>query len=147
MAVVDVDSTYERFCDRTLSFEEWTHEAHLAVCWRDLRTRTPDASLDFLRGAIRAYNDTVGTVNSDSSGYHETLTAFFVGAIAGLAAGSFAEVIRSPLVDRGAPLRHWSRERLFGVEARRRWVAPDLAPLTFEPPRPSTGGQGDHALR
>lgn len=86
-------------------------------------------------------------MNSDSSGYHETLTVFFVGAVAGLGAGTFAEVVRSPLVDRDAPLRYWSRERLFSVEARRQWVAPDLAPLGFEVPRPLTESDDDHALR
>jgi hypothetical protein len=30
---------------------------------------------------------------------------------------------------RDLPLRHWSRERLFSVEARHGWVEPDLAPL------------------
>jgi hypothetical protein len=28
-------------------------------------------------------------------------------------------------------LAHWTRDRLFGVAARRGWVPPDLAPLPF----------------
>ena len=31
--------------------------------------------------------------------------------------------------DRTLPLRHYSRERLFSVDARRGWLAPDLEPL------------------
>jgi hypothetical protein len=30
--------------------------------------------------------------------------------------------------DRELPLRHYTRERLFSVDARLRWVAPDLEP-------------------
>ena len=134
---LDVESTYQRFCSCTLPFDAWTHEAHLLVCWRDLRERTPDESLVFLRQAIRSYNDTVGTVNSDSSGYHETLTVFYVAAISSLAAQAFDQVIRSPLTERNAPLRYWTPARLFSVEARRRWIEPDIAALGFDVP-------GDH---
>jgi hypothetical protein len=28
-------------------------------------------------------------------------------------------------------LAHWSKERLFSVEARREWLEPDLQPLSF----------------
>src|SRR5690606_30156650 len=43
---------------------------------------------------------------------------------------------------RAAPLSHWSRERLFSVAARRRWVPPDLAPLPWwTPARPARAGR------
>ncbi len=131
-------SIYKQFCARTLPFEDWTHEAHLAVCWRDLQERSPDESLVFLRRAIRSYNTTVGTVNSDSSGYHETLTIFYVAVISSLAAPSLDLVLRSPLTDRGVPLRFWTRDRLFSVEARRRWIEPDIQGLDFEVPGQSS---------
>ena len=35
--------------------------------------------------------------------------------------------------DKAWPLTHWSRERLFSVEARRGWVDPDLKPLDHPP--------------
>jgi hypothetical protein len=33
------------------------------------------------------------------------------------------------LLDKWLPLRHWSREALFSVEARDHWQAPDLQPM------------------
>jgi hypothetical protein len=38
-------------------------------------------------------------------------------------------LLHAELLGNDAPLRHYSRERLLGVEARARFVEPDLAPL------------------
>lgn len=39
------------------------------------------------------------------------------------------QLLASPLAARDALLVHYSRDRLFSVEARLGWVEPDLAPL------------------
>src|SRR3990170_1341949 len=63
---------------RTLPRPDWTHEAHLAATTY-LLTRRPDIDVDRqLPGFIRSYNETVGGVNSDSEGYHETITRVFL---------------------------------------------------------------------
>ena len=57
---------------------EWTHEAHLAATTY-LLLRRPDMDLDEeLPDIIRRYNESVGGVNSDSEGYHETITRVFL---------------------------------------------------------------------
>jgi hypothetical protein len=35
------------------------------------------------------------------------------------------------LLDKNTPLRHWSREAMFGPEARAAWRDPDLVALPF----------------
>ena len=35
------------------------------------------------------------------------------------------------LLDKNTPLRHWSREAMFGPEARAAWQDPDLVALPF----------------
>jgi hypothetical protein len=35
------------------------------------------------------------------------------------------------LLDKNTPLRHWSRESMFGAEARAAWQDPDLVALPF----------------
>jgi hypothetical protein len=90
-----------------------------------------------LPDTIRAYNEAAGGVNSDTEGYHETITQVFIRAVrAHLAehrAGTLAERVNALLAsERGRrdwPLRFYSRELLFSVAARRGFVAPDLAPL------------------
>src|SRR5262245_66205287 len=62
----------------TLSRPEWTHEAHLAATTY-LLTRRPDIAIDKeLPGIIRRFNESVGGVNDDTHGYHETITRAFL---------------------------------------------------------------------
>ena len=105
----------------------------MTVCWATLREMSPHDTLEHLRGAIRAYTESVGTENTDTGGYHETITRYYVGAVAALAGRELADVLNDPSCSRTAALEHWSREALFTVEARRAWVAPDLRPLPWEP--------------
>jgi hypothetical protein len=123
----------------TLPKPEWTHAAHFAAtmwllaCRKDL-----DAARD-LPQLIRRYNEATGTVNSDTAGYHETITqASIRAARAFLAADPEPSLFRtcnalmtSPLGDPDWLLAYWSRARLFSVAARRTWVDPDMRPLPF----------------
>lgn len=137
----DIALLAERLLDRTLPKEQWTHAAHLTATLRLVRTRDDGLERD-LPGIIRAYNLAVGTVNGDQSGYHETITQAYLAGIrafvAGLAPGTrdaeaAAALLATPMGDKAWPLTHWSRERLFSVEARRGWVEPDLKPLAHPP--------------
>ena len=49
-----------------------------------------------------------------------------MGVVAGL---SDEAILSHPTTSREAPLRHWRRETLFSVPARRGYVTPDLSPL------------------
>lgn len=119
---------------RTLPREDWTHEAHLAACtWivRDCPDIKPEHDM---REIISRYNESVGGVNSDTEGYHETITQVFISAVRDhLSERPADESLRSCvnallLSDRGRrdwPLRFYTKEFLFSVEARRGFVAPD----------------------
>ena len=120
---------------RTLPRAEWTHEAHLAACcW--LLTERPDIdAVRELPDIIRSYNSSVGGVNDDTQGYHETITQLYIAAVrhwlvSATHRGGLCEQVNallgSPIGDRGWPLTLYSRERLFSVEARRGLVTPDL---------------------
>jgi len=128
----------ERFLACNLPKEEWTHEAHLATTtW--LLLKRPDIDVDGeLPGLIRRYNESVGGVNSDSEGYHETITCVFLAGVRlFLSEADRAEplhelvndLLLSPMGRRDWPLRFYSRDRLLSVEARRAFVTPDLAAL------------------
>lgn len=129
-----------RFLARTLPKAEWTHEAHLATCLWLLAERPDVLPERDLPGLIRAYNESVGGVNDDAQGYHETLTQLYIRGIRRFlsvaSVRSLAERVNALLASeigaRDWPLRFYSRERLFSVAARRGWVEPDLASI---PPR------------
>jgi hypothetical protein len=120
---------------RTLTRAEWTHEAHLAACLYICAMRPDIVAERDLPSIIRRFNESVGGVNSDSEGYHETITQCFIrGVRAFLARTDPAR----PLVDkanallqsdegrRDWPLRFYSPERLFSKEARLGRIEPDL---------------------
>jgi hypothetical protein len=134
---LDTDRIVREFIARTLPKSEWTHEAHLRVgLWHALRY--PDAAaLELLRGRISAYNEATGVANTTQSGYHETITRFYVHVIRVFVrsvnpVGPIDELALALIEqwgDKNLPLRHYSPHRLFSAEARRAWVEPDLAPL------------------
>jgi hypothetical protein len=125
--------------DRSLPKPRWTHAAHFAAAlWLISYRKDLDASRD-MPGFIRAYNEATGVANTDAEGYHETITQASLRA-----ARSFLEqdpkralfatcnaLMASPLGKSDWLLAYWTRTRLFSVEARRRWVGPDLKPLPF----------------
>ena len=123
-------------CD--LPRPEWTHEAHLAATTY-LLLRHPEVDLDAeLPGLIRRYNESVGGVNSDTEGYHDTITrAYLRGVRLFLEEADTRrpiyelvnELLMSPMGRRDWPLRFWSKDRLMSVGARRGWVEPDLAAM------------------
>jgi hypothetical protein len=124
--------------DCTMPKSEWTHAAHFAAAFWLLTRSDLDAFLE-MPGLIRAYNEATGTPNTDTSGYHETITfASLRAARAWLIARPEAALhvaLNSLLASEyGRPdwlLRFWSRPVLFSVEARRGWVEPDLRVLPF----------------
>ena len=134
----EIEHIGEGLVARTLPREEWTHEAHLAATTY-LLTRRPDIAIDEeLPGIIRRYNESVGGVNDDTQGYHETITRAFLHGVRLFLAESdlddplhalINELLLSPMGRRDWPLRFYSAERLFSVEARRHFVPPDLAAL------------------
>ena len=89
---------------------------------------------------IRRYNESAGGVNSDSEDYHETITRVFLRGIRLFLAEADVneplhdlvnELLASPMGRRDWPLRFYSPERLFSVEARRRKTRSEGASLTL----------------
>lgn len=132
----DVAAFVDQFERGSLPKARWTHEAHLLVALWYLSRHDEREALQLIRRRILAYNEAVGTVNSDTGGYHETLTRLYVRGLArhrDAAPGeslreSYERLLGSPLARRDWPLSFYSRERLFSVDARRGWLDPDLRP-------------------
>jgi hypothetical protein len=142
-----LEDLVRRFRARTLPREEWTHTAHLTVgAWYVGNFGAEDA-LVHLRTGIRSLNESNGVTNTETSGYHETITRAYVLLIDAFLARcapsealctSVVRLLASPVAARHFLEAFWSRERLFSREARLAWVDPDRAPLalggTLSPP-------------
>lgn len=135
---LDLDDLVHRFDTLTLPEADWTHHAHLAVgAWHVRRYGAADA-LARLRTGIRRLNESFGGQNTTTSGYHETITAAYVGLLAqflarcpsGLSLDEcVARLLGSPLAAKGALLTFCSQPHLMSVESRAAWAEPDIRPL------------------
>ena len=115
----------------------WTHEAHLSACaWLILERPDMVPERD-LPDIIRRYNESVGGVNDDTQGYHETITQLFIRAVRFHVATTEGQALHervnalllSPQGRRDWPLRFYSTMLLFSKAARLGWVEPDRAML------------------
>ena len=149
------------FLAKRLPKEHFTHEAHLRVALWHLVRYSPPEALARLRAAIQTYNLANGGQNTETSGYHETITRFYVWLIgrfvnemslpgptpsrdrqergldvdvdADLDLDALADVLVARFGDRKLPLQYYSEDVLMSVEARLGWVTPDLAPMEQPP--------------
>jgi hypothetical protein len=134
---LETDRIVREFIARTLPKSAWTHQAHLRVgLWHALQY--PDAAaLELLRERISTYNEATGVPNTAHSGYHETITRFYLHVIRVFLRSvdlsdpidELAHALIEQWGDKNLPLRHYSPHRLFSAEARRAWLEPDLVPL------------------
>ena len=124
------------FEDASLARDEWTHEAHLGVALTFcLAEKDQERALERMRSGIQRYNAATGVVDGPMSGYHETLTVFWIRHVWAFASEhpGLPEEVFPPLLEKWgesrAPLRFYSKRMLMNPTARARFVAPDLAPF------------------
>jgi hypothetical protein len=127
----------DAFLSRKLPKKEWTHEAHLKVGLWHLLHYDPHESLERLRQNIKQYNVACGIENTETQGYHETITRFYVWLInkflqqteRSQSIDLLADRLISLYGDKSFPLNYYSRDKLMSKTARLQWVEPDLKPL------------------
>jgi len=128
------------FEDGALDKREWTHGAHVAAAAFYLYGSDAAAALPLMRLRIRAFNESVGGQNTPTSGYHETLTRFWLLIVEAhlleVKPASRIEAVRSAVArygeERALHSLYYSGDVVKDTEARREWRSPDLRPL---PPR------------
>ncbi|HEY6814460.1 MAG TPA: hypothetical protein VI168_02860 [Croceibacterium sp.] len=131
--------------DRTNPYAEWTHAAHFTAALWLLRHPQVLRRHGGMEPVIRRYNEAVGVPNTETRGYHATITEASLRASAHALAAAGADaplapilvaLLASPLGQSRWLLAHWSEPRLMSVEARCGWLEPDLAPLAYPPLAP-----------
>lgn len=127
-----------RFLAGTIPFEEWTHQAHLAVGLWHVSRYGADEALPRLRAGIQSLNEKHGTPNSLTRGYHETITRTYVLVLAKFLESCPPELslqdrvgclLKSPLADKNLLFTFYSRGTLMSARAKSEWVEPDISPL------------------
>ncbi|HEV7377833.1 MAG TPA: hypothetical protein VGN95_24165 [Pyrinomonadaceae bacterium] len=133
----EIEHLISAFESCTLPRERWNHQAHLTVgLWYLVRYERGEAT-KLIRRNIQKYNRAHGIVTTKNSGYHETITLFFIRVVSKYLSGtstnnSIVELLNGLIDsygDKNLPLTYYSKERLMSCEARARWLEPDLKPL------------------
>lgn len=123
------------FEDCTLPKEEWTHAAHFVMALWYCTTLPLPAAIQQIRNGIIKYNVIIGGKNTDTSGYHETITVFFTtrvsdyvltNGITSLTDEVITEFLQQPFLEKDYIYRYYSRELLESRDARLSWASPDL---------------------
>jgi hypothetical protein len=130
----EVNLLAKAFEERTLPKSEWTHAAHLVVGLYYCYHHPLGVAKNLMSDGIYWLNDAHGTPNTETSGYHETITVFWLRTVAnyvektgrehGLA--KLANGLIALCADPDLPLKYYSRECLFSTAARMNYVEPDL---------------------
>ncbi len=127
---------WNRFHAATLPGPAWTHTEHLRIAWMYLQRYGVEEAHLLMRVGIVRLNAAHGLVETAKRGYHETMTRAWLQLVgAAMQESTEAESSLAFLEAQGArlgkdaPLRHYSRERLLSLEARTRYVEPDLEPV------------------
>jgi hypothetical protein len=121
------------FRDLALPKSAWTHEMHLVVAlWYLLKYKDIHSALCYLRANIVLYNHSVGIQNTALSGYHETITVFWVIQLKGFldseSSTEFAVLVKkllnSHLIRKDYIFRFYRKELLKSPRARGFYVIP-----------------------
>ncbi|MFB2877538.1 hypothetical protein [Floridanema aerugineum] len=132
----EIENLIRAFEDCTLPRSEWTHPAHLTVALWYLTHYSETEATNCIRNHIQRYNSTKGIKTTKDSGYHETITLFWICIISQyLATKSNEEVldltngIIENYANKNLPFEYYSHDLLMSWSARTNWVEPDLKPL------------------
>jgi hypothetical protein len=133
----EIDGFLAAFEGCTLPKERWTHGAHLLTGACYVHGLGREAALAKMRICVRRYNESVGGKNTDTSGYHETITVMWIRLLDGLMRESpameraaFARLAVERFVgEKDVFRRYYDFDVVGSVEARRRWVEPNLLEL------------------
>jgi hypothetical protein len=134
----EIDEFVAAFEAGTLPKKRWTHGAHVLTGAWYVHGMGESAAIDKMRLCVSRYNEAVGGKNTDTSGYHETITIAWIKLLAKLLresrpverAAFAALAVERFAGDRDALRRYYDFDLADSVEARRTWVPPTLA--TFD---------------
>ena len=128
-----------QFSDRSLPKASWNHQAHLIVGIWHVKELDFKTAYTQVKSKIKAYNLAVGTPNTDDTGYHETLTIFWLLVTKTFAAQHDAlpltEVchlfLQSSYAAKTYPLEYYSKAVLFSTPARKSWIDGNLKTTSY----------------
>jgi catechol 2,3-dioxygenase-like lactoylglutathione lyase family enzyme len=116
--------------------ERWTHRDHVRMAFLYLRDHPFDDALSRMRSGIQALNRANQVPETETSGYHETVTVAWarlvestIGAHGPTSSFEDFGAANPHLLQKTLLRLYYTRARILSEDARSRFVEPDLAPL------------------
>jgi hypothetical protein len=137
-AIQEIERLVRSFENRQLPRSQWTHQAHLMVALWYLIHHPQSEAIERIQSGIRRYNQAMGIESTKTSGYHETMTLFWIYKIQEVllqeeSVHESTVALWNQVLQRCSnpklPLQYYSPNRLMSWQARSTWVEPDLRPL------------------
>ncbi|MEM9326664.1 MAG: hypothetical protein AAGA85_13455 [Bacteroidota bacterium] len=133
----DIRSLILKFENLQLPKSEWTHETHLIMAlWYCQKYPLAEATRKIGR-SIRRYNEAIGIKNTEQSGFHQSLTTFWMSVVSHFAS-QYPTLPLSELChlllnakegSRSYVFEFYSKDLIDSTHARMNWLAPDLKSL------------------
>ncbi len=134
--IAKAEQLVQGFLDCRLAKDAFTHEAHL-ITGLYMLAKNEDEALPLLRQNLKKFLKYIGVESTNTSGYHETMTVFWLWVLKKQFAGANGHVPWNQenvntiiddanLINRNLWLEYYSKELIMSVEARRKYVRPDI---------------------
>lgn len=125
--------------DKSWPVSEWRHPEHCIATLFLVRERADMLLATALPGIIQLFNLAHGGQNTDSTGYHHTMTLFYLSEIQNFARqtmnmplGEACETLMaSDIGQKDHVFRFWSRDRIMSPRARLVFASPDLSAVSW----------------
>lgn len=139
----EIETLIAAFNNYSLPRNEWSHVAHLSVALWYLFHYQEQEAIEIICDRIQSYNAAKGIETTKNSGYHQTLTLFWVYLVRNyLLVNLLVHREKTSLLDltnrliktyndKDLPLQYYSRDLLMSWKARKNWVEPDLKPIGY----------------
>jgi hypothetical protein len=124
------------FESQSISNDDWSHEYHIRVASIYLSNLDFDTALDKVKSGIKQLNAVNKVPESQFRGFHETLTLGWLKLVVAKlneheVATSLELITQCPdLLNSRLLSEYYSPDRLMSLEAKKRFIEPDLKPLT-----------------
>ncbi|MBD2499695.1 hypothetical protein [Anabaena azotica] len=140
--ISEIEYLINQFNNCTLPRSQWNHYAHLIVALWYLIHYEQQTAINLIRDRIQRYNRAMNINTTKNSGYHETITLFWIYLVSSYlytktpknAASNSLLNLANDLIhiygDKNLPLEYYSRDLLMSSASRQSWVEPDLKPIT-----------------
>lgn len=142
--ISEIEYLINEFNNCTLPRDMRNHHAHLIVALWYLIHYDQQTAINLIRERIQRYNSAMNIKTTKNSGYHETITLFWIYLVSSylynirqtdILKTNFLLKLANNLIylygDKNLPLEYYSRDLLMSLEARQSWLEPDLKSITI----------------